>query len=190
MAEGLTRNELLTESRKILNNIGKRLERMAGAGIPSPALHNYLELQKRITGDEEFNIYSLRSALKGLNDEKLLSAYRDLRYIGNLKSTYQKGANKYYSLIAPVLEKYDNEWSEKQKENFRTVYGKLLELQASGEAFKYTFFDLAEQAIDTEDTNEIPVKVMELLIDLQKKHADDNGEVTVDEFLSSLREVR
>lgn len=189
MAVGATRKELLTESRRILNNLGRRLERMAGGDILPPAFQDYMDLQKRVTGNEDFNISALRSALKGLSDKDLQSTYRDLRYISNLKTSYAKGANKYLSRISPILDRY-NTWDEDKKRKFREAYGKIMESGLSGEMFRYEVFDLAEEATKKEDIDEIPVKLEELMLNLSKQHADDGGEVTLNEFLSALRQIK
>lgn len=190
MADGITRKELLSYTRQELTRLGRRLENVAGGNIVSPALQDFLNLQERLTGvGDELDVASVRKTLRSLSDKDLTSVYRDIRYISNLSSSSVRGAKRYESRVAPILDRYTS-WDEEKRAKFREVYGKIMETGLSGELFRYSVLELAEIATEKEDTDEIPVRVERLMIELQKLHADDDGEVTANEFLSALQKIR
>ena len=92
----LTRQEKLTESRKLLKNILQRTKNIERRGLTSAfyAVNSFNELRKSLPKD-----------ISVLSDKELNNLYRDLKYINNLKTSYVKGAEEVANRFAPIKEK-------------------------------------------------------------------------------------
>lgn len=132
IASRLTPQEMRKESRRLIKNLSRRIERIEGLGSSAPqyAVSAYRELEKRIP-----------KRLTELSSTELTTLYRDLRYINSLKSSTVNGAIQTQSKFEPIKAKLEALSPDTQK-NFWDIYGKLYE-RTSGtmENFKYELFE-------------------------------------------------
>lgn len=187
MAGGASK-ETLAEIRRLLTNVGRRLENIEGMGNPSPAIETFLDIQNKFLGEElgEISISRLRSALREMDEKTATSLLRNLKYVDRLKTSTVRGAKSYNDRIRPVLERYER-WDEATKAKFREIYRKtFMESGYYLEKFKYDIFELAANAIEFEDPDKLPIAVQETLIALLKEGGDTD--VSEREFSSKLSE--
>ena len=178
----LTRQEKLTESRKLLKNILQRTKNIERRGLTSAfyAVNSFNELRKSLPKD-----------ISVLSDKELNNLYRDLKYINNLKTSYVKGAEEVANKFAPIKEKLSYLSKEKQNE-FWKMYGKLYERTATFEHFKYELFETnIDYIYDGEDVDfavaNIIEKYDETLKELGSKGDDENVRIL---FTSKLKDLR
>lgn len=132
IASRLTVKEMRKESRRIIKNLSRRIERIErlGASAPQYAVEHYRKLEKR-----------LPARLTQLSEKELTSLYRDLRYINALKSSTVKGALQTQKTFEPIKQKLEVLSPDSQRK-FWEIYGKLYEITGNTmEGFKYELFE-------------------------------------------------
>ncbi len=132
LATYITTEEMLEESRKLINSLKGRIANIEGLGESAPqyAVKHFRELEKRIP-----------KKLTDLSDKELRTLYRDLRYINALKSSTVKGAKEIQKKFLPI-EKQLNALSKTTRNKFWEAYGKIFESTGGVlEKFKYEILE-------------------------------------------------
>jgi hypothetical protein len=115
---------------------------LAGDNVLSPALQDFLTVQKVLTGSSDsLDVSAVRAELKNLSTDELHRVYIDLRYIDNLKTSRVLGAKRYTSRVKPVIDRYDT-WDEEKKKKFIEAYMKLIEAGLAGFLLNHTIFHM------------------------------------------------
>lgn len=129
--------------------------------------------------------------LSSLTEEELRTVYRDIAYIGNLKSTTVAGAYKAQRMYLPIQEKLQA-LSPDVRRRFWAIYSKIIETNALMEQFKY---ELMEQNIDylysgQIDEDFIVNKIYELYDEIVEQvgsgYGDEEDEKDVDKKIARL----
>ena len=183
LASQLTPKEMRKESRRLIKNLSRRIERIEGLGSSAPqyAVSAYRELEKRIP-----------KKITQLSDKELKTLYRDLRYINSLKSSTVKGALQSQAKFEPIKDKLEA-LSPETRKKFWSIYGKLYE-RTSGtlENFKYEIFETNIDYIY--GGQDVDKAVEDIIAEYDKTLKELGGDVTDEEikilFTSKLQTLR
>lgn len=132
LASELAPKEMRKEVRRLIRNLSRRITNIEGLGTSAPqyAVNKYRNLEKDLPRD-----------LRKLSPSKLTTLYRDLTYIGNLKTSTVKGALKVSKTFEPIRQQLDV-LSPDLRNKFWEIYGKLYgETGGQIENFKYEIFN-------------------------------------------------
>ena len=132
LAENSDYKTILKESQRLYKNISRRIKNIMkyGDNLPQYAVHKWKEFKDKFP----------ERITKRLEPKKLVSIYRDLKYINALKTSTIKGAKRTQKVFVPVKEKL-NVLSKSAQDKFWDIYSKLYEHTATMERFKYELFD-------------------------------------------------
>lgn len=179
----LSPSEMRKESRRLLTNIRKRIDRIEGLGSSAPqyAVNRFREIEKDVP-----------KKLSDLSDEKLRTLYRDLRYINNLKSASVKGAKEVQQKFEPIKNNL-TALSPETRKKFWEIYGKVYEITSGTmENFKYEIFETNIDYIYS--GQDIDKAVSEIINEYNKSLKELGGNATDENvkllFTSKLQTLR
>lgn len=132
LAENSDYKTILKESQRLYKNLSRRMTNIMKYGDKAS--------QHAVSKWKEFNDEFPERITKRLEPKKLVSIYRDLKYINALKTSTVKGAIRTKKVFVPVKEKL-NVLSKSSQDKFWDIYSKLYEHTTTMERFKYELFD-------------------------------------------------
>lgn len=163
----LTKEELLKEVRRLRKNIGGRIKKIDALNI---------DLNRSASKDFKKFLQTYKNIGKDTTEKELRSAYRDLKYIDQLKTSTVKGAKKAYEDFKDV-EGLVNILSPGKQKEFWDVYQKLYEVSGGmAERFKYDVFsEVINAEIQGVDMEELALKITELYEKVYERTKFGNG---------------
>lgn len=93
-------------------------------------------------------------AVRNMSHKELLSTYRQLEYIRNLKSSTLRGALETAEKFSPIKEHLSS-FSEEKRKEWWSVYGEIYKHASTMEQYKYDIFQVVDQLFGNMDTKEI-----------------------------------
>lgn len=112
--------------------------------IPTDAISQMREIEKK---------NKVKSVAKQ-NTKELLSTYRQLKYIRDLKSSTPSGAIRISETFQPIRERLSRYSKDKQNE-FWNIYGDLYKHYSGFEKYKYEIIEYVDELFDTEYSEDI-----------------------------------
>ena len=138
------RKKLVSDTRRLLNNIKRRVANVERRFGYSPATKKFRELQIPIT-------------LKGMSDKDIASFKRKLLYIQGLKTSYVKGAERYEKYFLNVIDPLNKELEEKMWE----LYNKFVEDKFIDKDMKYELLEMIVEEITNKTDDEDIIRRLE-----------------------------
>lgn len=128
----LTKEELLNEVRRLKKNVGGRIKKIDALGF---------SLEKSASTDYKKFLEEYKNLGKNTSEKELRSAYRDLKYIDQLKTSTVKGAREAFENFAD-LSGMLTALSRTEQDKFWEIYKRFYETSGGmAERFKYEVFE-------------------------------------------------
>lgn len=166
-----TDEELLNETKKLLNRLGKKVVNIEALGeqYPQWATSQYRETIEKYGVD-----------LEKLDRKELWNMYRDLKYINNLKTATVEGAKSAHAKFQKVRNKLNSLSPDLQKK-FWEMYSKAVSNESLREKFRY---DIMSTAIDNLEisTDEFALNIEKYYKEKPVEIGTQNPELTEEEI--------
>lgn len=122
----LSREELISESKRIYKNLSARISRLRELeGVPSYAIERFREIQEKYP-----------SKYSEMSDKTLREMYRDLRYVDNLKSSRVEGAKSSAKTFEPIKD-IIGELDESSQKKIWDLIGRITSDDILADKIKY-----------------------------------------------------
>lgn len=147
--------------------------------IPTDAISQMKELEKKMR---------VNSVVKQ-DTKELLSTYRQLKYIRDLKSSTPSGAIRISETFQPIRERLSRYSKDKQNE-FWTIYGDLYKHYSGFEKYKYEIIEYVDELFGTEYSDDILDEIRTLYDTILEQSGGQKSEQYVDiRFTNELQNL-
>lgn len=116
-------------------------------------------------------------SVSNMSRQEMISVYRELKYISQLKTSTVEGAIKSADVFSPIADKLQS-FSPELKRKFWEVFGKSYEENRLLDRFKYEIFEhIIDEVNSATDTDELTAKVLQAYqetVEEEGKNVDDD----------------